>query len=354
MNDLVLYESRGPHMWQPGCAGIGVLIGVAAILAGQPGGIVLVVPFGLFLALSILWFRKRPDRLTIDEAGFTIAHGAFDSRCMWSDIARVAVVRGQGRPWVHIEMRPESQVSYPWRRALPGSARRTAAALPAGYGIELDELAALMEGRRRRAAAQVAGHPDAHTEPTLPAGYMIREAAEGGEVEIIRPGVTRSCSTLFIGLWIVLWDVVTLIFVIGLVRDGFDPVELVGVAIAVAVGAAFTVVGLRAILSRRSWVLSDGVVIDRTAVPRVGEFSRTRYDVQRIEMRSGLWDTGAGRTDELVLWAEGSKSPVVVHPSIENAAGHVRALGELFARHTNRPFTTVEEHIKEPKPPDED
>jgi len=301
MNDLVLYESRGPHMWQPGCAAIGVLIGVAAIMAGQLGGIVLVVLFGLFLALSIMWYRKRPDRLTLDDAGFAVAHGAFDSRCLWSDVVRVEVIREGGRPWIHIEMQPESQVNYPWRKALPGSSRRTAAVLPASYGIELDELAALMEGRRRRASAQVVDHPDARIEPTLPAGYTIKETAEGGEVEIIRPGVTRSCSTLFIGFWIVLWDIVTLIFMIGLIRDGFDPVELVGVTITVAVGAAFTVVGLRAILSRRSWVLSEGVVVDRTAVPRVGEVGRKRYDVQRIEMRCGIWDTGAGRTDELVL-----------------------------------------------------
>lgn len=354
MNELILYESRAPHMWQPGCAGIGVLIGVAAILTGQLGGIVLLVPFGLFLALSIAWYRQRPDRLTIDDAGFTVAHGASDPRCLWSDVARVELIRGGGRPWIHIEIRPESKASLPWRKALPGSARRTAAALPASYGIDLEELAALMEGRRRQAAAQVVDVPDLRAEPTLPTGYTVRVATAGDGVEIVRPGLTRSCSTLFVGFWIVLWDLVTLNFVIRLVRDGFDPGELVGVAITVAVGAGFTVVALRAILSRRSWVLTDGVVVDKTAVRRVGEFRREHHDVQRIEMRSGIWDTGAGRTDDLVLWADGRATPVILHASIENATGQVRALGQLFAQHTRRPFTTVEQRIPEPKPPHED
>jgi hypothetical protein len=151
--ELILYESRGPQLWQPGCAAIGALIGVAVIATGQIGGVVLVVIFGLFLTVSVVWYRRRPDRLTIDDAGFTVAHGALTGRCHWSDVTRVAVAQEQRNPWVQIELRPESQNNYPWRKAIPDSSGRIAATLPASYdGMGLDELAALMEGRRRRTA----------------------------------------------------------------------------------------------------------------------------------------------------------------------------------------------------------
>ena len=172
--------------------------------------------------------------------------------------------------------------------------------------------------------------------------------------EIVRPGVTLSCATVFVGVWTVLWDVVTAGMIVAAVRDSFNLGAVVVLGIAAAVGVAFTVVGLRAILMRRSWVLSGGVIEERTVVLGVGEISRHRYDVQRIEMRTGTWDTGAGRSDELVLWAYGRSSPLILHPTIENAPGGLRALGNLVARHTRRPFTTVEQRVPEPKPPDAD
>src|SRR5207253_921812 len=78
-----------------------------------------------------------------------------------------------------------------------------------------------------------------------------------------------------------------------------------------AVGAAFTVLGLRALLIRRSWVVTDGVVDERSTFKGIGEIRHRRHlDVARIEMRTGLWETGAGRTDDLVLWTRGSSSPL--------------------------------------------
>ncbi|TMC42060.1 MAG: PH domain-containing protein [Chloroflexi bacterium] len=347
--ELVLYESRGPQLWQPGCAAIGVLVGGAAIATGQLGGIVLVVIFGLFLAVSVAWYRQRPDRLTIDDAGFTVARGALTVRCPWSDVVRASIVRDRGRPWMHIELRSDSRVNYPWRKALPGSLRWTAATLPASYGMEVDELAALFE-KRRQAAAQERVAPQDHPDPSLPAGYTTR-TTEGG-LAIVRPSVTLSCATVFVGLWTVLWDVVTVGMIVGAGRDGFELNEVVLLGIAAAVGVGVTVVGLRAILIRRSWLLSDGVVEERTALRGVGDISRRPYvDVQRIEMRTGMWVTGAGRTDELVLWTTSRPSPITLHPPVENAPGGVRALGNLFAAQTRRPFTTVEQRIPEPKPP---
>ena len=353
-DETILYEPRGPQLWQPGCAAIGVLIGIAAIATGQLGGIVLVVLFGLFLTVSVVWYRQRPDRLTIDEAGFTVSHGALTSRCLWSDVERTTVVRGEGRPWVHIQFRSDGQATYPWRKALPGSSRRTAATLPASYGMDLDELSSLLERRRRQALASGSDAPKALTdgaEEALPAGYMIR-TIDGGGVEIIRPGVTLSCFTLFVGVWTVLWNIVTIGVIAAAGRDGFDAGEVALLALTAAIGAAFTVVGLRALLIRRSWVLTDGVVDERSTFRGIGGVSHRRHsDVQRIEMRTGLWETGAGRTDELVLWTQGSSSPLVLHPNVENAPAQVRALGQLFARQTKRPLTTVEQRIPEPKPP---
>jgi len=353
----VLYEPRGPQLWQPGCAALGVAIGIAAIATGQLGGIVLVVLFGLFLAVSVMWYRQRPDRLTIDEAGFTVSHGALTSRCLWSEVESATVVRGKGRPWVHIQFRSDSQATYPWRKALPGSSRRTAATLPANYGMDLDELAALLERRRRQALASESDAPDTPTdgpEEALPAGYIIHTIDDIG-VEIIRPGVTLSCFTLFVGVWTVLWDIATISVIAAAGRDGFDAGEVVLLALTAAVGAAFTVVGLRALLIRRSWVVTDGVVDERSTFKGIGEIRHRRHlDVARIEMRTGLWETGAGRTDDLVLWTRGSSSPLELHPNVENTPGPLRALGHLFARHTRRPFTTVEQRIPEPKPPDSD
>jgi len=343
----VLYEPRGPQLWQPGCAALGVVIGIAAIATGQLGGIVLVVLFGLFLAVSVMWYRQRPDRLTIDEAGFTVSHGALTSRCLWSEVESATVVRGKGRPWVHIQFRSDSQATYPWRKALPGSSRRTAATLPANYGMDLDELAALLERRRRQALASESDAPDTPTdgpEEALPAGYIIHTIDDIG-VEIIRPGVTLSCFTLFVGVWTVLWDIATISVIAAAGRDGFDAGEVVLLALTAAVGAAFTVLGLRALLIRRSWVVTDGVVDERSTFKGIGEIRHRRHlDVARIEMRTGLWETGAGRTDDLVLWTRGSSSPLELHPNVENTPG----------RHTRRPFTTVEQRIPEPKPPESD
>src|SRR5207244_12852080 len=108
----VLYEPRGPQVWQPGCAALGVVIGIAAIATGQLGGIVLVVLFGLFLAVSVMWYRQRPDRLTIDEAGFTVSHGALTSRCLWSEVESATVVRAKGAPWVSSGLRPDCESPY--------------------------------------------------------------------------------------------------------------------------------------------------------------------------------------------------------------------------------------------------
>src|SRR5947208_16695987 len=97
-DETVLYEPRGPQLWQPGCAAIGVLIGIAAIATGQLGGIVLVVLFGLFLTVSVVAYRQRPDRLTIGEAGFTVSDCGHRSRCLWSSVERTTVLGGKGRP----------------------------------------------------------------------------------------------------------------------------------------------------------------------------------------------------------------------------------------------------------------
>src|SRR5438094_2841827 len=258
--ELILYESRAPQLWQPGCAAIGVLIGIAAIATGQLGGIALVLVFGLFLAVSVAWYRQRPDRLTIDEAGFTVAHGAYTVRCLWPDVTGARVIRGRGRPWMHIELRSDSQVTYPWRKALPGSLRLTAATLPASYGMDLDELAALLETRRREAVAR---EPDAiDAEPAMPAGYITRTTESGG-LEIVRPGVTLSCMTVFVAIWTLLWDVVTVGMIVATVRDGFNLGAVVILGIVAAVGVGFTVVGLRATLMPRAWVLCGGVADER-------------------------------------------------------------------------------------------
>ena len=69
-----------------------------------------------------------------------------------------------------------------------------------------------MERRRRQALASGSDGPNAvadGTEEALPAGYIIR-TIDGGGVEIIRPGVTLSCFTLFVGVWTVLWDIATI------------------------------------------------------------------------------------------------------------------------------------------------
>src|SRR5207249_4243794 len=126
--ELILYESRAPQLWQPGCAAIGVLIGIAAIATGQLGGIALVVVSGLSLAVSVAWYRQRPERLTLDEAGFTVAHGAYTVRCLWPDVTGARVIRGRGRPGMHIELRTATLVTYAWRKAVPGSSRPSATA----------------------------------------------------------------------------------------------------------------------------------------------------------------------------------------------------------------------------------
>src|SRR2546430_2275769 len=108
-DETILYEPRGPQLWQPGCAALGVVIGIAAIATGQLGGIVLVVLFGLFLTVSVVWNRPRPARLTIDGAGFTASHGALPSRCLWSDAERATVVRRKGGPGGHIQLRADSR-----------------------------------------------------------------------------------------------------------------------------------------------------------------------------------------------------------------------------------------------------
>src|SRR5207248_9444223 len=99
-----------------------------------------------------------------------------------------------------------------------------AARLPASYGMDLDELSSLLDRRRRQALASgsdAAAALTGATENALPAGYIIR-TIDGGGVEIIRPGVTLSCSTLFVGVWTVLWDIVTISLIPAAGRDGCD------------------------------------------------------------------------------------------------------------------------------------
>src|SRR5438067_13046682 len=100
-DETTLYEPRGLQLWQPGCAAIGVLTGIAPIATGELGGIVLVVLFGLFLTVSVVRYRPRPDRLPIDKGGFTVPHGARTPPCLGSDVQRRTLGRGGGRPPVH-------------------------------------------------------------------------------------------------------------------------------------------------------------------------------------------------------------------------------------------------------------
>ena len=120
---------------------------------------------------------------------------------------------------MHIELRSDSQVTYPWRKALPGSLRQTAATLPASYGMDLDELAALLETRRRDAVAREPEASDDRPKPALPTGYITRTTDAGG-LEIVRPGVTLSCATVFVAIWTVLWDVVTVGMIVEALAAG--------------------------------------------------------------------------------------------------------------------------------------
>jgi hypothetical protein len=340
---LVLYEPRGPHMWQPGCAAIGTLVGLAVLVTGQLGGLVLLVPFGAFLILSIFWYPRRPDRLTLDADGFTIARGAFDRRVLWSEIAAIEVVDARGR-WIHVRLHKDDG-RYPWRKTLPGSQVRAAPAIPLSYGMRTDDLANTLRQWHERANAR--GLPAPPPPPMSIGRYVVRED-EGIGVELVRLAPSLSCVTLFIGFWMICWDAITIGMTIGLER--LDSGAIVMLVIIWAVAIIGTYMGLRAIFERRSWLLRAGAVTELVAVRRLGEVGRRTYEpIERVEIRRGVWKTGAGVTDDLVLWVHGSTKPLVLEKGVEQEASRIGALGELVAKHVRRPLVVTERQIPEPK-----
>ena len=345
---LVLYEPRGPQMWQPGCAAIGTLISLAAIIGGQLGGIALVLLFGAFLALSVYWYRARPDRLTLDADGFTFAHGALDRRVLWRDLEGIDVVPGR-RPWIHLRFASTAQ-SYPFYKALPGSTRRTAPTLPSTYGMTADALASTLREWRSRAPAPSPDHESTETRAPGIGRYEVRE--DGNDFELVRAGPGRSCVVLFIGFWIVCWDLIT----VGMTLSNLghiDPGAILAALMIWTVAIVGTYMALRAVLLRRSWLLSGGVVTERLVILGVGEVARRTYEpIDRIEIATGLWETGAGRTDSLAVWVHGRAKPLVIEKDVENDGARIQALGDLIARRTARPLVKTETRVPEPPAPD--
>jgi hypothetical protein len=116
-----------------------------------------------------------------------------------------------------------------------------------------------------------------------------------------------------------------------------------------AVAVIGTYIALRAVLERRSWLLRAGAVTEVVAVRGLGEITRRDYEpIERVEIRRGLWETGAGMTDDLVLWVQGSAKPLVIENRVEQEAPRIAALGELVAKHTRRPLVVTERRIPEP------
>src|SRR6185503_4395487 len=92
------------------------------------------------------------DRMTLDEDGFTVAHGAFDRRVLWSEIAAIEVVDTR-RPWIHVRLQNDDG-RYTWRKALPGLPVRAAPTLPSRYGMSTADLASTLRRWHERASAR--------------------------------------------------------------------------------------------------------------------------------------------------------------------------------------------------------
>jgi hypothetical protein len=143
------------------CGKIGIaflsLLGLGIMLAGQ-------WVFGLMVlaAAAAVRFQVLPGKawLRLDEQGFTMRHFGRETIMPWTDVEHFVVITQR---WMLIPIR--RTVGYRFSRArkrnvflkAAGAITGFEAQFPSNYGLKAQELAALMETSRERAAIHAEG-----------------------------------------------------------------------------------------------------------------------------------------------------------------------------------------------------
>jgi hypothetical protein len=130
-------------------AAVGAAFGVAMVAGGAWAGWFLVLVFAPCASVLGLNLRPGANELRLDREGYTIVSLRRARRVPWSDVERIGVIDGaHGEPLVAVRFTPEAiagdgdaaQIA-----ATMGGYHRT---LPASYGMEAADLAALMQRYR--------------------------------------------------------------------------------------------------------------------------------------------------------------------------------------------------------------
>lgn len=127
-----------------GIAVMGAAFGVTMVLGGAWAGWFLILTFAPSAAVLGWSLRPEANELVIDRDGFTIRSTFRANSTPWSSIERIGVIDGAREPRVAFRYTPSAAAAVPDAAELAVALSGFHRTLPMTYGVDANDLAALM------------------------------------------------------------------------------------------------------------------------------------------------------------------------------------------------------------------
>jgi hypothetical protein len=127
-----------------GIAAMGAASGIAMVAGGAWAGWFLVIVFGPSAVVLAMSLRPEANELVIDRSGFSTRSTFRRTEVPWTDVERIGAIDGVRERRVAIRFVPSVASQDPDSEALAQAMDGFHRTLPLSYGLDADELAALM------------------------------------------------------------------------------------------------------------------------------------------------------------------------------------------------------------------
>jgi hypothetical protein len=127
-----------------GIAAMGAASGITMVVGGAWAGWFLVIVFGPSAVVLAMSLRPEANELVIDRSGFSTRSTFRRTEVPWADVERIGAIDGIRERRVAIRLVPTVAARDPESAALAQAMDGYHRTLPLSYGLDADELAALM------------------------------------------------------------------------------------------------------------------------------------------------------------------------------------------------------------------
>lgn len=140
---------QGHRRWSGiwfGVAAFGAASGIVMVLGGAWAGWFMLLVFGPSAIVLGKALRPQANELILDPTGYTIVSVYRRTTTPWSDVEKVGTLEGSHHPVVAVRFTPKVAAQDPESAALAAAMSGYHRTLPMQYGIDAEDLAAMMRG----------------------------------------------------------------------------------------------------------------------------------------------------------------------------------------------------------------